>query len=248
MAALSALCPAFAGDTTQVAASGQVNRNGANAGGRSTNRNRPAPEPSLAERLPDFVYGGNALSLQMPLQFGLASYLPRARIGLQYDYQLMGQHWAYGQVSGLFDRGNWDTFRLDDCGLEDVAGACGKGRVAGFELAGGYAYKFYLEEMPYLVPYAHAGLGWGLWGYPKIGGGREQDRVRSSTLHIRAGGGARFFLLRYLGIGVDLNLKVGASRHLDAPLQNGAQKAERVKSFSFLLGLEVLPLIAEIRF
>ena len=123
-------------------------------------------------------------------------------------------------------------------------GCSDRGTVAGFDAWLGYTYKWYLKDHPYFVPYARAGLGGGFWKYPKVNGRREQTRTSTWNLGLRGGGGARLFLLRDLAIGLDLNLHLGFAVHEERPL--GASKPDR--SGSFLLGLEILPLVVEYRF
>jgi hypothetical protein len=187
---------------------------------------------------PDFVYGGNAFSLLLPLQIGLVGYEPRARLALQYDRQLYKRHWFYLGGAGLFDRGNHKTFGENPCGRMGIGGAhiCEPGAVAGFDAYLGYVYKAYVKKRPYLVPIIRAGVGGGGWWYPRIGGALHQDRYKTWTLSGRVGGGLRIFLLRELGVGFDANLSVGFARHEDRP--NGM---EPEKVSDFLLGLELLP-------
>lgn len=189
--------------------------------------------------LPDMVYGGNAISVLMPVQVGFTSYEPRVRIGLQYDYQMYKAHWVYGGAAALLDNGDFQNFRVD-C---DGNFPCGRGTVAGFDINGGYAHKWYLEDRPWLVPIARGGLGFQWWRYPALGGSRQQDRVRTWQLDLRGGGGIRVFLLRDLAVGFDLNLHLGFQRHKDEPIAAGEEK-----SSSFALGMEILPLIVEYRF
>ena len=82
--ALLALSSVFA--TPALAAPPASDQQGPSATGRggpggSYSTSGKAYEP------PDFVYGGNALSLHVPIQFGLTpnGFIPRGRIGLQGD-------------------------------------------------------------------------------------------------------------------------------------------------------------------
>lgn len=196
--------------------------------------------------LPKMVVGGNAVSGLFPLQFGLVGYLPKGRLGFQYDRQLLRPHWIQVGAAVIFDRGNFNNFRMDDCGLESIPQACGKGGVAGFDVYAGYSYKFYVPAHPYIVPIVRANVGFSFFALPQLGGGdsnREQSRVHSWTLNIRPGGGVRIFLLRDLALGVDLNVPIGFLIHTEIPL-NGARRRDP----AFLLGLEVLPLLIEYRF
>jgi len=196
--------------------------------------------------LPEMVIGGNAISGLFPVQFGLVGYLPKGRLGFQYDRQLLRPHWVQAGAAIIFDRGDYNNFRMDSCGLESIAGACGAGGVVGFDIYAGYSYKFYLKAHPYLVPIIRANLGFSYFALPELGGGaanREQTRTQSWTLNIRPGGGLRIFLLRDLALGVDLNLPIGFLVHTDVPLS-----ASKTRETAFLLGLEVLPLLVEYRF
>ncbi len=196
-------------------------------------------------KLPFRVIGGNAVSALLPVQVGFVSYLPRVRIGFQYDRQLYKHHWVHGGVAVLLDRGNWETFRLPSCGFGDNPSPpnCEAATVAGFDLWFGYTYKFYVRNHPYLVPHVRGSVGGGFWKYPKIGSSRIQQRDWSWTMNLRPGGGLRLFLLDNLGIGIDLNLILGFVRSKDQELNQVA-----VKSGKFLLGMEILPLIVEYRF
>lgn len=193
---------------------------------------------------PELVYGGNAISFLSPLQFGLAGYQPRVRLGVQYDRQWFKQHWLYGGAAALLDRGDFETFRLPECGLPTESGACDRGGVAGFDIWGGYAYKFYLQDLHYVVPVVRVGAGYSWWRYPNVRGAREQVRVSSYSLNARVGGGARVFFLADLAIGIDLNLSLGWLGHRDEPyLADDAQRSSQLG-----VGLELLPLIVEYRF
>lgn len=197
---------------------------------------------------PERVVGGNAISLVMPMQWGFLGFLPRVRLGLQYDRQLRRGHWAYVGVAALLDRGNYGAFRTGSCGLENAAGQapagrCGSGTVAGVDVYGGYTYKFYLSDHPYLVPVVRGGLGFSWWKYPELGGEPEQARERSWALTGRVGGGVRLFLLGDLAIGVDLDVPMGLLVHHDEPIDVPARNPRE-----FVLGLEILPLLLEYRF
>jgi hypothetical protein len=187
---------------------------------------------------PDFVYGGNAVSLMLPFQIGLVGYEPRVRLGLQYDRQLYKRHWVYIGVASLLDRGDHATFKEKPCGREDVEGEriCQPGAVAGFDAYAGWTYKFFVEKRPYLVPLFRAGLGGGFWKYPRIGGALQQDIDRTWSLSARVGSGLRVFLLRDLAVGMDLNFAIGFGRHRSDPVAMGIDRKT-----TFLLGLELLP-------
>jgi hypothetical protein len=201
---------------------------------------------------PERVVGGNAISFIAPLQIGIVNYLPKARFGFQYDRQLRKAHWIYAGVAILADRGGWQNFRMDSCGLEGATGInpperCGRGGVVGVDLYAGYAHKWYIREHPYIVPIARGAVGWSWWALPQVGGGdsnREQSRTRSWTLNLRPGGGVRLFLLDELALGFDINLPIGFLVHTDRPRDTD----ERNREAGFLLGIEILPLILEYRF
>lgn len=196
-------------------------------------------------KMPDFVYGGNALSFQGPMQFGLTrkGFYPRARLAFQYDRQLHRAHWAHVNVAALFDRGNWETFGMDSCGLTQ-AGTCEAGTVAGMDIAVGYSYKLFIEDKPWIVPTFRAGLAGGFWYYPRLGGTREQTRELTWTLGIQAAAGVRFFLLRELAIGLDIEFRPGLAVHRER--QEAASDSDNLAGF--VLPLQVLPLIVEYRF
>ncbi len=194
---------------------------------------------------PELVYGGNAISAQLPLQFGISGYLPKARFAFQYDRQIRRPHWVHAGVALVFDRAGWENFRMDRCGLS-ASGVCGKGGVVGVDLYAGYTYKFFVAKRPWLVPFVRGSLGWSLFSLPKVGGGdgeREQTRTRSWTLNIKPGGGVRVFVLPELGVGSDINLPLGFLVHREVPEGGSAESKSQ-----FLFGIEVLPLVAEYRF
>ncbi len=194
---------------------------------------------------PELVYGGNAISAQLPLQFGILGYLPKARFAFQYDRQIRRAHWVHGGVALVFDRAGWQNFRMNDCGLS-ASGVCGKGGVVGVDIFAGYTHKFFLQERPWLVPFLRGSIGWSYFALPKVGGGdgdRQQTRTRSWTLNIKPGGGVRIFLFSEFGVGADINLPLGFLIHRDVPEGGTADS-----SGEFLLGIEVLPLVAEYRF
>lgn len=194
---------------------------------------------------PDRVIAGNAVAGIMPLQIGFLGYMPRARIGFQYDRQIQLGHWVHIGVAGLFDRGSWQSFKHGACGFgaSPPAGSCEHGTVAGFDLYAGYNYKFYLKDRPYLIPYVRGSIGGGWWKYPKLGSSRLQSLDWSGSGSLRLGGGLRLFLLDYLALGADLALVIGFTRSRDAPLAGEASMVTQ-----FLLGMEILPLIVEYRF
>lgn len=194
---------------------------------------------------PEVVVAGNAISFLAPLQFGLVSYLPKARFAFQYDRQIRKGHWVNVGVGALFDRGNYKTFRTR-CGFDPDAGGCDKGGVVGVDAYLGYTYRFFLKDRPWLVPFVKGSIGYTYFDLPKIGGGtgnREQERVHSQGLTIRPGGGLRLFLLDQLGIGMDVALPLGFLVHKIRDV-DGAES----KDGAFLLGIEVLPLVVEYRF
>ena len=195
--------------------------------------------------LPDFVYGGNAISLLAPIQFGLTpnGYIPRGRIGLQYDRQLHRAHWVHLQVAALFDRGDWQTFRMDSCGLTDP-GTCQAGTTAGMDVALGYSYKLFIEKRPWIVPTFRGGLVGGFWAYPRISGTREQTRELSWMLGLQGAVGLRFFLLRELAIGIDLEFRPGFVIHRE----RAEAATESDNDPAFILPMQILPLILEWRF
>ncbi|WP_106395345.1 hypothetical protein [Enhygromyxa salina] len=197
-------------------------------------------------QLPDFVYGGNSISLLAPVQIGLTpnGYIPRGRIGLQYDRQLHKAHWLHVGAAALFDRGNWQDFRMDTCGLEVQTGTCQAGTTAGMDLWVGYTHKLFIEKQPWIVPTFRLGVAGGFWYYPRLRGTREQTRELSWMLGFQAAAGVRFFLLRELSIGLDLELRPGLVIHRERPF--AAEKADNDPAF--ILPLQILPLVVEYRF
>ncbi len=199
---------------------------------------------------PDLVVGGNGLSFIAPFQIGAVGYLPKGRFTFQYDRQIsatLARHWIHAGVGLLFDRGDFNNFRMDSCGLDDGRdGVCGKGGVVGYDLYAGYTHRFFINKRPYIVPHLKGSLGFAWWAYPRVGGGREerqQIRTKSWTLNLRPGGGLRVFLLDQLGVGVDVNIPFGFLIHTDIP--DGASSAD--KNAGFLLGFETM-LAGEFRF
>ena len=196
---------------------------------------------------PELVVGGNAIQFLAPLQFGIVSYLPKARFAFQYDRQLLKAHWIHIGAALIADRGSWENFRMDTCGLPGQSEACDKGGVVGFDIYAGYTHKFFIRKKPFVVPYVRGSIGYTFFALPKIGGGdgnREQTRVRSQGLSVRPGGGFRIFLLDVLGIGMDVSLPIGFLVHRN--LEEGA--ADHNRDTTFLLGIEVHPLVVEYRF
>ena len=232
------LGPAAAQAAPGVSAGGQVGTQGAQ--GSATGK----PAKKRGYKLPERVAQGNAISLLLPVQVGLAGYLPRLRLGFQYDRQIVKSHWAYIGAAALLDRGDWETFKLDKCGLGNAASSCNAGTVAGFDIYAGYAHKWYLKDYPYLVPIARGAIGGGWWKLPEIGSSRQQTRDQTWTLSLRGGGGLRFFPILDLGIGVDVNFVLGFEVSKDKNL--GVATTE--KKTNFLLGMEILPLVVEYRF
>ena len=211
----------------------------------STSSRPNASAQSKGFVLPDFVYGGNAASLLAPIQVGLTpnGYIPRGRIGLQYDRQLHRAHWVHLGVAALFDRGRWSDFRMDSCGLTQI-GTCQAGTTAGLDLWLGYTYKVYVEKYPWIVPTIRGGLAGGFWYYPRIGGTREQTRELTWMLGLQAAAGVRFFLLRQLAIGIDIEFRPGLAVHRERP--SGASEPDNDPAF--ILPLQILPLLVEWRF
>lgn len=195
---------------------------------------------------PDVVVSGNAISFLMPLQFGLVDYLPKARFAFQYDRQIRKGHWFHIGLAGVFDRGDYRTFKTTRCGFDPGDGLCDKGGVAGFDIYAGYTYKFFIQAKPWLVPYVRGSIGYTFFALPKIGNdgeSREQFRYRSSGMSIRPGGGLRIFPLDQLGVGIDVALPIGFLVH-----KSRGGTSNEYKNSSFLLGIEVLPLVVEYRF
>jgi hypothetical protein len=186
---------------------------------------------------PEVVVGGNALSFQAPLQFGIVNYLPKARFAFQYDRQLRKGHWVHVGLAILADRGDWRNFRMDSCGFT-AAGQCEAGGVVGFDLYAGYSYKWYLRERPWLVPIARGSVSYSYFALPNVRGGdatREQIRTHTTAITIKPGGGFRIFLLNVLSVGSDINLPLGLLVFREVP-----DGGSRERSAGFLFGIEVL--------
>ena len=125
---------------------------------------------------PEVVVAGNAISFHAPLQIGAVGYLPKARFAFQYDRQIRREHWIHFGAAFLADRGDFDNFRMDSCGLEDASGMnppdrCNPGSVLGYDIYGGYSYKFFLADKPWLVPFVSGSIGFSWWKLPRIRGG-----------------------------------------------------------------------------
>jgi len=220
-----------------------TNRGGSTSGSTSKPNSKPNSTNPTGFKLPDFVYGGNALSLLAPVQVGLVGYVPRGRIGIQYDRQLHRAHWLHIGIAGLFDRGGYKDFRMPSCGLVGQTGTCQAGTVAGTDIWLGYTYKLYIEKAPFLVPIFRAGVAGGFWKYPNLYGTREQSRELSWTLGFQAGVGLRLFLLRELALGLDVEFRPSLMVHRERP---AGQPADRDPAFS--LPIQILPLVLEWRF
>jgi hypothetical protein len=216
------------------------------ATGRKGPGGKYTADPKSGFQLPDFVYGGNAISFMAPIQIGLTpnGYIPRGRIGLQYDRQLHRAHWLHLSVAALFDRGNWKDFRMDSCGLEAQIGTCQAGTTAGMDMAIGYTHKLFIEKKPWIVPTFRLGLAGGFWYYPRLSGTREQTRDLTWMLGFQAAAGIRFFLLRELAIGIDVELRPGLGIHRER--LPAVSRPDRDPAF--MLPLQITPLILEWRF
>ncbi len=213
--------------------------------GGSFSTNKGASGKSSGFELPEMVVGGNAISAQLPLQFGIVGYLPKARFAFQYDRQIRRSHWVHVGVAMVFDHAGYKNFRMDNCGLTSD-GLCDKGGVLGIDVFAGYTYKFFIQDKPYIVPFVRGSLGYQFFALPKIGNGdgdRRQSRTKSWTLNVKPGGGVRVFLFSDFGVGADINLPIGFLVHTDVP-----EGGSRRRKGGFLLGIEVLPLVAEYRF
>lgn len=218
---------------------------------RSSSRpNRAVGSAASSERRfrPDFVVGGNAVTLQMPVQLSTGGYIPRWRFSLGYQRQIFRKHWAFAQVSGLLDRGNWERFGSKNCGIVAITGVCEKGGVKGFEAAIGYEYRFFLSDYPYLVPSVRAGVGFASWTYPHKNGSRMQARESAWSMDVRVGAGIRWFLTHQVGVGMDFNVKGGLVRHKDRPVLANALAGQTTHDNDGFVGFEILPLCAEVRF
>jgi hypothetical protein len=243
-----AAAPALAFLVTAAAAgSAHAGPAGGSAGGTVSTSGASGKSSGSGYEWPELVVAGNAVQFLAPLQFGIVSYLPKARFGFQYDRQLIKAHWLHFGVALVADRGGWENFRMGSCGLELQSEACDKGGVVGFDIYAGYTYKFFVRKKPFIVPYVRGSIGYTFFALPKVGGGdgdREQTRTRSQGLSVRPGGGFRIFLLDTLGIGMDVALPLGFLVH--RRLEDGGPDYER--DTNFLFGIEVHPLSLEYRF
>jgi hypothetical protein len=192
---------------------------------------------------PPFIYGGDALSLRAPMQFGLGSFVPRARLAFHWDHQLSRPHWLSIGVAGVFDRADWQAIGLSECGLAATGGnTCTRGTIAGFDLSAEYVYRLYIKRAPFVVPSFRGGLVGGWWKYSDLFGARAQSRISTLQLGMRVGAGARLFLLQWLGVGLDVDVQIGAHIHRD---QVQSQAATRPAQFG--ASIAVLPVVVEIR-
>lgn len=244
LVALLAFVPFFAPRDAMAApatASGSFDTNKGLEGSRSGGRGK-YPWPEL-------VVGGNAISFIAPFQIGAVGYLPKGRFTFQYDRQIspnLARHWIHLGAGIVFDRGDWENFRLPPC-ENGVDGTCQKGGVVGYDLYAGYTHRFFIQKKPWLVPHLKGAVGFSWWALPKVGGGlleREQERIKSWTLNLRPGAGLRIFPLDQLGVGIDVNIPIGFLVHTNVIPTTGTTD----KSGGFLLGFEIMPLTAEYRF
>lgn len=202
--------------------------------------------PRSRFRWPELVYGGNAVSVKMLNQVGFGeTFLPRVRIGVQYDRQLDKAHWIHGGVAWLLDRASVARFvGPSGCQLDSVEGEdlCGPGTIMGVDVWVGYTHRFYIRRLKWLVPHAKGSIGFSAWKYPRINGARLQARESSWGVHAAIGGGARIFIRPDIGVGIDLDLRLGSLTHTDKPV------GEELKRSHFQIGLQILPLVGEYRF
>lgn len=245
---------------------GQGAQDGQQGGGQypqGQNQNQPAypnnnqggsenPPEKKGRKKPGFAMGGNNISLQGPLQFATGSYIPRFKVGLQYQRQIRLPHWVYGGAGMLIDRGDFKRFGSDTCGIVSVVGSgmCQKGRVMGFEGWLGYNYKLYLKKNPILVPSFRVAVGMGKWKYPKVGKdkARTQARDKAWNWSVRAGAGIRYFLTEQIGIGLDFNLQFGVVYHTDRPILANNMVGQTKKVSKPFFGVDITPLTVEFRF
>ncbi len=192
---------------------------------------------------PEVVYGGNAASVLLPFQIGIVGYLPKAKVALAYDRQIVKAHWISLSAGFLADRGNYRNFRMDRCGFENPDGSlpptlCETGSVLGFDLGLAYVHKFYLRKRPWLVPFVRLGLGLGWWKLPRLRGGdgsREQIRTSTWAVRLDPAGGLRWFPISQLGIGAELQVPIGGLIHREVPQGGSARRRG-----GFLLGVATL--------
>ncbi len=247
MPRLRALAPLLFAFITLVALPRDATAGPSASGQVSTNNGARGSSKGGNFEWPEVVVGGNAISFISPFQIGAVGYLPKGRFTFQYDRQLgvkLARHWIHGGVSLLFDRGDWENFRLDACDVADFS--CEPGGVVGWDAYAGYTYRFFVNKRPWLVPFVKGSMGFAWWAYPNVGGGRaerQQSRFRSWTLNLRPGAGLRIFVLDQLGVGMDFSIPIGFLVHTEA---EAAQPES--KSGGFLLGFEVMPLSVEYRF
>src|SRR5688500_7603108 len=67
---------------------------GSASGGFNTSKGATGSSKGSGYDWPELVVGGNAVSFLAPLQFGIVGYLPKARLGFQYDRQIRKGHWV----------------------------------------------------------------------------------------------------------------------------------------------------------
>ncbi len=192
---------------------------------------------------PERVIGGNALSVLLPFQIGVVSYLPKAKVALQYDRQFNKAHWGYVAAGFLADRGNYENFRMKRCGFETAMGntpqgLCNNGGVAGFDLALGYVHKFYVAKHPWIVPFTRVGAGFAWWKLPSVKGGesaRNQIRTSTAAINLQPAGGIRIFITGDVALGMEIQVPLGVAIHR-VVTQGGSKRNEA----SFLLGIATL--------
>jgi len=248
MSKLRALAPLLFLMLTLVAWPQQAAAAPSASGSFNTNNGASGSSSGGSYDWPELVIGGNALSAHLPFQIGAVGYMPKGRLSIQYDRQLsaaLAHHWVHLGASLLFDRGDWENFRLDGCD-SNLDGSCQPGGVVGYDIYAGYTHRFYVANKPWLVPHLKGSLGFGWWALPKVSGGRHQSRIKSWTLNLRPGGGLRIFLLDQLGVGMDVNIPFGFLVHTDI-ISDGAAEGSEDKNGGFLLGFETL-LAVEYRF
>ena len=124
------------------------------------------------------------------------------------------------------------------------SGTCQAGTTAGMDMAVGYTHKLFIEKKPWIVPTFRLGVVGGFWYYPRLSGTREQTRELTGMLGVQAAAGVRFFLLRELAIGIDVELRPGLGIHRER--LPAATKPD--KDPAFMLPLQITPLILEWRF
>lgn len=185
----------------------------------------------------------NAVALLDTARYGLTSYVPRAGGGIRYGRRIRGHHWIQLSGSVLLDYGDWQTFRLEDCGLGTSSLTCGRGLVAGVDLRTAWYYQHKFQRRPKVAIGGRVGIATGWWKLPEVSGTRLQSRMSSWMFGMFGGMDFRYAPAKFLALGFDVDILMGFTRSKQAAL---AQPIETVDEF--LLAFEIEPFVLEFKF